>query len=122
MYLDDIKSANTDVIGLFNVGGERGHPARRLVGVASLGVVLDEASITSMCVSPEARGRGLGEALMVGLMRVLAAHAAESICLEVRAESNAPAVALYRKVWSVFSCGRSRMSAHSCACSCVYIM
>ena len=119
MYLVDIKSANNDVIGLFGGGGERG---LRLAGVASLGVVLDDASVTSICVSPEARGQGLGEALMVGLMRVVAVREAASVCLEVRADSNAPAVALYRKVLNAAlfdacpcACYYSRSVKHMCA-------
>jgi ribosomal protein S18 acetylase RimI-like enzyme len=116
MYLVDIKSANNDVIGLFGGGGERG---LRLAGVASLGVVLDDASVTSICVSPEARGQGLGEALMVGLMRVVAERGATSVCLEVRADSNAPAVALYRKVLSAPLCGaRPRACCYS---RCMYM-
>ena len=84
MYRNDMMSSNNEVIGLFTSGandleaGDKGigiEEARRLVGMASLGVVVGEASVTSIAVAPEERGKGFGKALLVGLMLLADAHA-----------------------------------------------
>ena len=86
MYLDDINSSTNEVIGLFAVsaggGGDVADSAGfgKLVGVASLGIVLDEASVTSMAVLPAERGKGLGECLMLALMLVTVAR---QVCLSL---------------------------------------
>ena len=100
MYRTDITSANDEVIGIIAADSSNGsiaHASRRLVGLASMSLVLDEAGITSMAVSPDTRGQGLGDALMLGLMLIASSRAVASFSLEVRADTNAPAVALYRK-------------------------
>ena len=110
MYRADIASPGAEVIGLFTDGSAAAdfsgsaHERAALVGMASVGVVAGEASITSMAVLPTERGNGLGEALMVGLMLICAARKAEAMFLEVRADSNAPAIALYRKAGSASCC------------------
>ena len=113
MYRADIASPGAEVIGLFTDGSAvadcsgSAHERAALVGMASVGVVAGEASITSMAVLPTERGHGLGEALMVGLMLICAARKAEAMFLEVRADSNAPAIALYRKAGSAPCCPSS---------------
>lgn len=74
MYRTDIRSANDEVIGIFDVH------CQRLVGMASMSVVVDEAGVTSMAVSPEERGKGLGEALMLGLMFIASSLAVRRRC------------------------------------------
>ena len=57
----------------------------------------EDADILNVCVAPEARRRGLAEALMTELERRLLPKGVEKITLEVRA-SNEPAIRLYEKL------------------------
>ena len=57
----------------------------------------EDADILNVCVRPEARRRGLAEALMTELERRLIPKGIEKITLEVRA-SNEPAIRLYEKL------------------------
>ena len=57
----------------------------------------EDADILNVCVRPEARRRGLAEALMTELERRLLPKGVEKITLEVRA-SNEPAIRLYEKL------------------------
>ena len=57
----------------------------------------EDADILNVCVAPEARRRGIAEALMLELERRLLPKGVEKITLEVRA-SNEPAIALYSKI------------------------
>jgi len=57
----------------------------------------EDADILNVCVRPEARRRGLAEALMTELERRLIPKGVEKITLEVRA-SNEPAIRLYEKL------------------------
>ncbi len=71
-------------------------------GGAVLGYVgsqscFEDADILNVCVRPEARRRGIAQALMIELERRLLPRGAERITLEVRA-SNAPAIRLYEKL------------------------
>lgn len=77
-----------------------------LAAVAEDGTVLgyvgsqscfEEADILNVCVAPEARRRGVAEALMRELEARLAPKGVERISLEVRA-SNLPAIRLYEKL------------------------
>ena len=56
-----------------------------------------DADILNVCVAPEARRRGLAEALMTELERRLIPKGVEKITLEVRT-SNEPAIRLYEKL------------------------
>jgi ribosomal-protein-alanine N-acetyltransferase len=58
--------------------------------------ILDEAHITLLAVHPDYQGRGLGQAMLWGLMAVARDRALERATLEVRA-SNQPAISLYNK-------------------------
>lgn len=57
----------------------------------------EDADILNVCVAPEARRRGLAEALMLELERRLLPKGVEKITLEVRV-SNEPAIRLYEKL------------------------
>ena len=57
----------------------------------------EDADILNVCVAPEARRRGLAEALMLELEQRLLPKGVEKITLEVRA-SNEPAIRLYEKL------------------------
>jgi ribosomal-protein-alanine N-acetyltransferase len=76
----------------------RGEPSHgdRLIGFAGMWILYDEAHITTIGVSPEYRGRGLGELLLIDVFEQAVARNAEWVTLEVRV-SNASAQALYEK-------------------------
>jgi ribosomal-protein-alanine N-acetyltransferase len=59
-------------------------------------ILYDEAHITTIGVSPEYRGRGLGELLLIDVFEQAVARNAEWVTLEVRV-SNSSAQALYEK-------------------------
>lgn len=67
-----------------------------IVGYAGLWLMVDEAHVTTIATHPMARGRGLGELLLVSLIDIGYQIGARWITLEVRV-SNEPAKALYRK-------------------------
>ncbi|HEX2914044.1 MAG TPA: ribosomal protein S18-alanine N-acetyltransferase [Chloroflexia bacterium] len=67
-----------------------------IIGYGGLWLMMDEAHITTLGVSPEYRGRGLGEFLLVGLIDVAMALGASWLTLEVRV-SNTVAQNLYNK-------------------------
>lgn len=60
-------------------------------------IAVDEGQITNIAVHPDHRGQGLGLAIVHALIKHAKAERLVAISLEVRA-SNAPAIALYRKV------------------------
>src|SRR5690606_20918578 len=68
----------------------------QIVGFAGMWVLYDEAHVTTIGVSPQHRGRGLGELLLIDLFEKAIQRNAEWVTLEVRV-SNAPAQALYHK-------------------------
>jgi [ribosomal protein S18]-alanine N-acetyltransferase len=67
-----------------------------VIGVAGYWLVVDEAHISTFAVRPDWRNRGVGAALLLGLLREAAELGATSALLEVRA-GNGPAQALYRR-------------------------
>ncbi len=68
-----------------------------VLGYVGSQTVFEDADILNVAVRPEARRRGIAAALLRELEPMLTARGAERITLEVRA-SNAPAIALYRKL------------------------
>ena len=66
-----------------------------LLGYAVLSTVLDEGNLDNIAVAPEARRRGIADALLSALTAFGREHLA-CLMLEVRS-SNAPAIALYEK-------------------------
>jgi ribosomal-protein-alanine N-acetyltransferase len=67
-----------------------------VAGYAFCWVVFEQAHLINIAIAPDHRGRGLGEALMVHVMRQARAQGAEVMHLEVR-EANEAAVTLYFK-------------------------
>ena len=63
-------------------------------GLALIRTVAGEAELLTIAVAPEARGRGVGRALLNAALEVAALAGAEVIHLEVAAD-NAAALALY---------------------------
>jgi ribosomal-protein-alanine N-acetyltransferase len=68
----------------------------RVAGYAFLWVIFEQAHLINIAVGREFRRHGLGEALLVHALERARTQGGESIHLEVR-ESNATAIALYRK-------------------------
>lgn len=66
-----------------------------LLGFALSRLVVDEAEILTIAVSPDARGHGAGRALLTHHLAHLARRGARNVFLEVD-EGNEPALALYR--------------------------
>ena len=75
-------------------------------GFALARVAADEAELLTIAVRPEARGRGLGSALLRDVLAAAAARGAGRMVLEVAAD-NAAALALYRRE-GFAECGRRR--------------
>jgi ribosomal-protein-alanine N-acetyltransferase len=68
----------------------------QIVGFAGMWVLYDEAHVTTIGVSPNHRGKGLGELMLVDLFEKAWERNAEWLTLEVRV-SNESAQALYHK-------------------------
>lgn len=66
----------------------------RLAGYLVAWFVADEGELANVAVAPDARGRGIGAALLDELLAVAAERGVEAVYLEVR-ESNAVARTLY---------------------------
>ncbi|NLT17371.1 MAG: ribosomal protein S18-alanine N-acetyltransferase [Clostridiales bacterium] len=66
-----------------------------IIGYAGMWIVIDEAHVTNVAVSPSHRRRGYGRLLMCELMRRAVEAGAEMMTLEVR-QSNHVAQSLYR--------------------------
>lgn len=67
-----------------------------ILGFAGMWIAFDEAHITTIGIDPDARGRGLGELLLVALIDEAFRRHANWLTLEVRV-SNTAAQALYQK-------------------------
>ncbi len=69
----------------------------KVIGYVGMWMVLDEAHITNVAVHPSHRGKKLGLALMIEVMRLAVLRGALRMTLEVR-PSNAVARELYKKL------------------------
>lgn len=69
----------------------------KIIGFCGMWLTIDAAQITNVAVSQSARGRKIGEALMVEAIRVAREAGMETMNLEVRV-SNEVALNLYRKL------------------------
>ncbi len=68
----------------------------RVAGYAFLWVIYERAHLVNIAVHPERRGLGMGEALLLHVLRRARREGAEWIHLEVRAD-NVAAIRLYEK-------------------------
>ena len=89
-----IRAELENPLALWLVAVDEGGPVLGYVGSQSC---FEEADLLNLCVRPEARRRGLAQALMRELERRLLPKGIEKITLEVRA-SNLPAIRLYEKL------------------------
>lgn len=69
----------------------------RIIGYAGVWIVLDEAHVTNIAICQNYRRRGLGERLLVELIRSAKQYGALSMTLEVRV-TNSAAQKLYEKL------------------------
>ena len=69
----------------------------KIMGICGMWIVIDSAQITNVAVLPEARGLGIGKALMRESMKVAKEGGADIMSLEVRV-TNTVAQNLYRKL------------------------
>lgn len=69
----------------------------RVLGYVGSQTVLGETDMMNVAVSPDARRRGIGEALILALIEELRRQGSHCLSLEVRA-SNDPAIGLYQKL------------------------
>ena len=76
----------------FTVARER--PSDRLAGYVIGWYVMDEGEVANLAVAPDARGQGIGSALLEGLLADAASRGVTRVFLEVR-ESNQRARRLY---------------------------
>ena len=90
-YLREMASPNSTLLIL----PLPNHPDR-LMGLGCLWSIVEEAHVTIMAVHPEFQGQGLGQFILLGLLRDAWLRGLERATLEVR-DSNAPAIALYEK-------------------------
>ena len=90
---NSVRSELTNPLSLWLVAVE----CDRVVGYVGSQTVLDEADMMNVAVSPDARQKGVGNALVTALADRLKANAVRCLTLEVRA-SNEPAKALYQKL------------------------
>jgi ribosomal-protein-alanine N-acetyltransferase len=75
---------------------ETARDGRRIVGYASLWLMVDEAHLTSIAVRQVHRRQGVGELLLIGIIKLALQMKASLVTLETRV-SNASAQALYEK-------------------------
>ncbi|MDX9871318.1 MAG: ribosomal protein S18-alanine N-acetyltransferase [Clostridia bacterium] len=68
-----------------------------VIGYGGMWIITDEAHITNIAVTPDYRGKRLGERLMEGLMALAKAKQVVRMTLEVRL-SNEPAQRLYKRI------------------------
>lgn len=93
-YQRELESPNSDLLGLWWREGLEDEP--RLIGLACLWAILEEAHITILAVHPDCRRRGLGKLLLYTLLKLARCRGLERATLEVRA-SNQGAISLYRQ-------------------------
>ena len=67
-----------------------------MVGFAGIWLMVDEAHITTLAVTPDFQGQGLGELLLVAVTEISGVEGAKTMTLEVR-KSNVIAQRLYEK-------------------------
>lgn len=78
-----------------------------IIGFAGLWHIADEGHITNVAVKQKARGRGIGETLLVALIEQARQLGLRAMTLEVRV-SNTPARTLYEKLGFLYAGTRKR--------------
>ncbi|HRI43889.1 MAG TPA: ribosomal protein S18-alanine N-acetyltransferase [Fimbriimonadaceae bacterium] len=79
----------------------------RIVGFGGVWIMIDEAHVTTVAVSPDHRRRGIGKRIVSALLDAAQARGTTCATLEVRA-SNTAAIGLYEDLGFVRSAVRKR--------------
>lgn len=111
-YRRELESPNSDLLGLWTWDGAgtgtpplqnragTGTPPLQvpptLIGIGCLWAILEEAHIIMLAIHPQFQRQGLGQALLLALLKSAGDRQLERSTLEVR-ESNLAAVSLYKK-------------------------
>ncbi len=107
-YRRELESPNSDLLGLWTWEGAgtgtpplqvragTHHPPPLLIGVGCLWAILEEAHIIMLAIHPQFQRQGLGQALLLALLKSAHDRQLERSTLEVR-DSNLAAVSLYKK-------------------------
>jgi len=109
-YRRELDSPNSDLLGLWtwetddcesaqNRAGTGAPPLQippMLIGVGCLWAILEEAHIIMLAIHPQFQRQGLGQALLLALLKSACDRQLERSTLEVR-DSNLAAVSLYKK-------------------------
>ncbi|MEG4302102.1 ribosomal protein S18-alanine N-acetyltransferase [Microcoleus sp. D3_18a_C4] len=109
-YRRELDSPNSDLLGLWtwetddcesapNRAGTETPPLQippTLIGIGCLWAILEEAHIIMLAIHPQFQGQGLGQALLLALLKSACDRQLERSTLEVR-DSNLAAVSLYKK-------------------------
>ncbi|MGD1941495.1 MAG: ribosomal protein S18-alanine N-acetyltransferase [Leptolyngbyaceae cyanobacterium] len=93
-YTREMGSPNSD-LWVLEVTATARSP-RRLSGIGCIWAILEEAHITLLGIEPADQGQGLGQWLLIELLRAAIARGLSRATLEVR-PSNSRALALYKK-------------------------
>lgn len=94
-YLREIASDKSTLITL-NLSEGRVNNRSQMIGMACLWSIVDEAHITLLAIHPEHRQQGLGQLLLIILLKDAIARQLERATLEVN-EHNLGAINLYQK-------------------------
>lgn len=94
-YQRELESPNSDLFVLSMPQADK-TASPPILGMGCLWAILDEAHITMVAVDPHYRGQGLGQALLLALLKSARTRGMERATLEVR-ESNKAALSLYQK-------------------------
>lgn len=96
-YLREIDSPNSSLLALSIVDRDSGEKEKHtIIGVACLWAIVNEAHITLLAIHPDYRRKGLGELLLLTLLKDAIAKKLEWATLEVNT-NNSGAINLYKK-------------------------
>ncbi|WP_319423275.1 ribosomal protein S18-alanine N-acetyltransferase [Pleurocapsa sp. FMAR1] len=95
-YLREIDSPNSDLIALHLAEDEAETTHSKIIGLACLWAIVEEAHITSLGVDPEYRRQGFGQLLLLTLLAKAISLKLERATLEVNV-NNSQAINLYQK-------------------------
>lgn len=94
-YARELDSPNGYIIALQRQS--EAAPEQEIIGLACLWAIVEEAHITRLAIHPQYRQRGLGQALLLILLKIAQQQGLEWATLEVKA-SNQVAIALYEQL------------------------
>ncbi len=95
-YLREINSPNSSLLALSLIDEDRKNFKEKIVGVACLWAIVEEAHITLLGIHPDFRQQGLGTLLLVSLLEDAIARNLSRATLEVNI-NNVKAINLYKK-------------------------